>query len=77
MYEPPVVSAEIALPPVAATNLPTVIAGLVSDDFDPSVTSLAVIVLVPSVARVTDNDLVPATSAVLAGRVALESLEAR
>src|ERR1044071_9673368 len=51
----------------------TVIAGLVLAVLVPSVVSLAVTVCEPSVLSVTLNAFVPATSAALAGKVALVS----
>ena len=53
----------------------TVIAGLVLDVLVPSVISLAVSVALPAVFSVTLKVCVPAVSAVLEGKLALESLE--
>src|SRR6266404_1437900 len=75
---PPVVSAEIALPPEAPVNWTeplTEIPGLVFAVLLPSVTSLLVIVCEPVVPKVTLNVCVPATSAALAGNVAAASLD--
>src|SRR5258706_1134077 len=76
---PPVVSAEIAPPPVAAVynGVTAVIAGLVAAGFDPSLRSLAVIVAEPSVLRVMLKFWLPATRLVLAGNEASASLELR
>src|SRR4051812_35907495 len=52
-----------------------VVAGLVLAVLEPSVTSVAVKVFEPAVFAVTVKFLVPATSAALAGRAALASVE--
>ena len=73
---PPVVSAEMALPPVACVNCAvlTVMAGLVLAVLLPSVRSLAMRVKLPLVLKKTWKFCVPDASAALAGRVAVESL---
>jgi len=67
-----VLSAEMALPPVACVNCaaPTVIDGLVLAVFVPSVMSVAVTVALPTVLSVTSSDLVPLTRAASAGKSA-------
>ena len=55
----------------------TVMAGLVLLVLLPSVTSETVSVWLPALLKVTLNEPVPLTSAVSAGKVALESLELR
>src|SRR6266566_3658066 len=55
----------------------TVMAGLVPDDFVPSVVSVAVHVQAPAVRFVTLNDLAPETNAAFAGNTALLSLLVR
>ena len=79
MNVPPAVSAEIALPPVAEVNCApvTVMAGLVLPGFAPSERSLAVSVKLPFALNVTGKLCVPSTSAGLAGKVAVASLEVR
>ena len=73
MNVPPVVSAEMALPPVAGVNWAalTVMAGLVLAVLLPSDTSLAVSVKLPLVLKKTINARVPFTSEEPAGKVAL------
>jgi len=75
---------EVAVAPVAsvtttatsiAQNATTVIAALVLAVLVPSVISVAVAVQLPAVFKVTLKVRVPATSAALAGKVALASLE--
>ena len=82
VYDPPVLSAEIALPPVAVVTVPTgpvltLIEGLVLAVFEPSVASVAVIVDEPSVKSVTLKFFVPATKTVVDGNVALASVEVK
>ena len=77
VHAPPVVSAEIAVPPVARVNCDgfTVMSGLVLGLLLASVTFVAVTVKLPLVFNVTLKDFVPATRAALDGSVAVESLD--
>src|SRR6266567_2836168 len=67
----------MALPPVAWVNWGTltVMAGLVLAVLDPSITSVAVMVKLPLVLKKNRDACVPAASAALAGKVAVESVE--
>src|SRR6266566_5426827 len=74
---PPTVSAEIALPPVAALNWArvTVMDGLVADRIVCATTSVAVRVKLPLVLKNTKSGEGRAESGALAGKVAVESVE--
>ena len=77
MKVPPVVSAEMALPPVAEVNwiALTVMAGLMLAALLPSLRSVAVRVKLPLVPKKTVKFCVPAVSPALAGKTAVVSLE--